>query len=238
MPVPMNDLVRLRNEYERRERRLSDSDTYSYFNPGHLFLVQGRQRAILKVMKCAGISSLSSKRILEVGCGAGGVLLEFLTYGAESTNLYGIDLLRGRLIKAHERLPGLSLVCADGQNLPYPDNLFDIVIQFTALSSVLDDKVKTKIAHEMLRVLKPDGFILWYDFWLNPFNTQTRGIKRHEVLRLFTDCKCQFWQVTLAPPLARKLVPISWLMSLLLEKCVLLNSHYVALIKPDGRFYA
>lgn len=233
-----NDLDRLRSEYERRDHHLAGSDVYSYFNSGNLFAVQGRQRIILNVLKSAGIVSLRDKRVLEVGCGEGGMLLEFLSYGAKSRDLYGMDLLARRLTKARERLSQLSLICADGQYLPYQNDSFDIVMQFTVFSSILDDEIKANIAREMLRVLKSDGIILWYDFWLNPINAQTRGIRPMEIRRLFAGCQCQFWRATLAPPLARKLVPCSWVMSLLLEKCALLNSHYVALIKPAERYYA
>ena len=42
------------------------------------------------------------------------------------------------------------------------------------------------MAEEMVRVLrKPDGLIVWYDFWLNPTNKQTRGIRPTEIKKLF-----------------------------------------------------
>jgi len=88
------------------------------------------------------------------------------------------------------------------------------------------------MALEMLRVLKPGGFVIWYDFWLNPTNKQTRGIKPAEIRQLFPRCKIQQKRVTLAPPIARRLVPFSWGLAYALESLKFLNSHYLALIQP------
>ena len=93
----LNDLSRLRIEYEDRERRLAGSDLYSWFNPAHLFAVQQRQKAVLGSLKNAGYSDLRDLRILEVGCGSGGVLSEYLCFGAMPQNLFGLDLLPDRL---------------------------------------------------------------------------------------------------------------------------------------------
>jgi hypothetical protein len=60
--------------------------------------------------------------------------------------------------------------------------------------------------------------ILWYDFWLNPSNLQTKGFRPAEIKRLFPTCRFEFQRLTLAPPLARRLVPFSWLLAALLEK--------------------
>jgi hypothetical protein len=84
----------------------------------------------------------------------------------------------------------------------------------------------------MLRVLRPSGLILWYDFWLNPVNPQTRGIRPAEIKRLFPNCRYEFHRITLAPPIARRLVPISWGLCLFLEGLKIFNSHYLVAIRP------
>jgi hypothetical protein len=92
--------------------------------------------------------------------------------------------------------------------------------------------MKKEIATDMLRVLKPGGLILWYDFWLNPTNPQTRGIRPAEIKRLFPNCTYEFHKITLAPPIARRVVPISWMLALFLESLKIFNSHYLAAIRP------
>lgn len=167
--------------------------------------------------------------MLEVGCGRGGVLIEYLSFG--TTSLSGIDLLADRVVEAKARLPQGVLSCADGQRLPFASGSFDLVMQYTAFSSVLDDTVKVNMAREMLRVLRPDGSIIWYDFWLNPTNSQTRGIRPAEIKQLFPGCVYTFRRVTLAPPIARRLVRVSWLACALLEKLRLFNTHYLVAIR-------
>jgi len=216
-----------------RERRLASSDIYSPFNLAHLFALQHRQRETLKLLRKLGFYPLQDKRILEMGCGRGGVLLEFLAYGATPTYLHGLDLLGDRVSDAHRNLPNLPLVNADGQRLPYPHETFDLVLQYTAFSSVLDDQVKASIAREMLRVVRRlNGAILWYDYWLNPTNPQARGIRPTEIRRLFPGCEYYFRRVTLAPPVVRHLVRVSWLFCSVLEKLKFLNTHYLVLIRP------
>jgi len=55
--------------------------------------------------------------------------------------------------------------------------------QFTVFTSILDISMKQSIAGEMLRVLKPDGIILWYDYYRNnPMNPDVRGVKKREIV--------------------------------------------------------
>lgn len=225
------DLIRLRKEYEDRKKRAKNKDVYSYWNKSSLFTIQQRQRKLVSTLKKYLDTSKQDRSILEIGCGAGGVLNEYMTLGLSSSKLFGIDLLHDRLVEAHEKFPKFGLSCADGQKLPYPNEYFDVVLQYTAFTSVLDDRIKQNMAHEMKRVLKEDGVIIWYDFWLNPTNPQTKGIKPKEIRSLFPGCEYHFNKVTLAPPLARRIVPFSWNVALILESFKIFNSHYLALIK-------
>jgi len=226
------DLDRLRREYDNRRLRLAGSDMYSPFNVANLFIIQQRQRAVLKQLRRHGFFPLENRRVLELGCGAGGILLEFLNFGASASTLHGTELLLDRVQIARARVSNLPLTCADGQDLPYARDSFDLSMQFTVFSSILDDTIRARLAGEMLRVTRPGGMILWYDFWLNPVNRQTMGMRPAEVRRLFPDCNLEFHKVTLAPPLARRLVPFSWGIALFLETLRLFNSHYLVLISP------
>jgi ubiquinone/menaquinone biosynthesis C-methylase UbiE len=230
----IDNLSRLRVEYEDRQRRLAGSDLYSWFNRANLFSLQQRQRAVLFSLKRLGYDGLTDLRILEVGCGGGGVLTEFLCYGATPENLYGLDLLEDRLFNAKRRLPATHFLQGDGSQLPLPAHTFDLVLQYTAISSILDPDLRRQMCAEMLRVLKPGGLILSYDFWLNPTNKQTRGLKLSEIRSSFPDCKIDHQCITLAPPITRKLAPISWGLCLFLESLKIFNTHYLAAIRPRG----
>ena len=230
-----DDLDRLREEYADREQRLAGSGIYSLYNPAHRFMVQSRSGEMLDMLGAEGIRSLDGLRILELGCGTGGVLLELISYGANPEELHGVDLLPDRVKAAHHALPHLPLSIADGQRLPYAAGTFDLVLQFTVFTSILDQRVRGNIAGEMLRVLdKNTGMILWFDYWLNPTNPQARGIRPSEVRDLFLGCRFTFRRITLAPPITRRLAPLSWTAAHLLEKLKLFNSHYLVAIRPKG----
>lgn len=229
-----NDLERMRRIYAERKRGDLDCKRYSRSNPANLFIFQQRQRQALKLLNNAGVD-LSACDILELGCGGGAVSLEFLSYGIDPARLHGVDYLFESLQTAKRKLSGSALVCANGEYLPYPKAAFDLIMQFTAFSSILDQEIRNHVASEMLRLLRPNGLILWYDFWLNPTNPQTRGIRPGEIRKLFPDCRYFFRKITLAPPIARLVVPISWPLAYFLESLKVFNSHYLVAIQPLGK---
>ena len=190
---------------------------------------------LLKMLKRHGFQELQDREILDVGCGYGANLRRFIDYGALPHNLWGTDLLPDRIARARSLNPGIDFRCGNSEELPYDDGSFDIVTQVTVFTSILDSNMKQNIAREMLRVLKPDGIILWYDYHMNnPQNPDVRGVGRNEVHELFPGCDIFLKKVTLAPPLARRLVPWSWTLAYLLESIPLLCTHYLGVICRQG----
>ncbi len=143
-----------------------------------------------------------------------------------------MDLLRWRIEGAKRELPSVSVVQADGRHLPYREKSFDLVMQFTVFTSILETSMRRAFASEMLRVVQPAGMILWYDYWLNPINHEVRGIRAKEVRSLFPNCKFRFKRITLAPPLTRWLAKYSWIGCHFLESLRILNTHYLVAIRP------
>jgi ubiquinone/menaquinone biosynthesis C-methylase UbiE len=225
------EIERIKEAYELRKNRIP-SQMYSFFNPANLFMIQRRECEILKILNKIGINSLENKRILDVGCGAGGELRNFIRYGALPENCFGIDLLPDRIESARKISPNIDFRCGDASTLPFEDKGFDIVLQYTVFTSILDDKIKEKIAREMLRVLTPNGIIVWYDFYVNnPKNSDVRGVKKGEIHRLFPRCKITLKRITLAPPVTRIIAPLSIMLCLALEKISFLRTHYIGIIK-------
>src|SRR4030042_454509 len=103
--------------------------------------------------------------------------------------------------------------------------------QFTMFTSILDISMKQSIAGEMLRVLKPDGIILWYDYYRNnPMNPDVRGVKKREIVELFRGCHIYLKRITLAPPLTRTIAPSTTILCAILEKVPFLCTHYLGII--------
>jgi SAM-dependent methyltransferase len=222
--------ARIREVYARR----GETDIrYSWFNPSYQFMMQQRERQMLAVLFRYGFSNLESRRILEVGCGTGQWLRDFLKWGARPENMTGIDLLSDRVSKAQQLCsPRMRIERANAAHLPFSDARFDLVLQSTVFTSILNSDLKRRIAAEMIRVAKSDGIILWYDYHVsNPRNSDVRGVKRREIYDLFPGCRINLKRITLAPPLCRLLAPYSYLMCCLLEKLPPLRSHYLGVIR-------
>jgi len=165
----------------------------------------------------------------------GGELINLIRYGARPENLFGIDLLEDRIMEARSLHSCINFSLGDASILPYSDKYFDIVMQFTVFTSILDKDMKKKIAEEMLRVLKPDGIILWYDYYVNnPRNPDVRGVKKKDIYELFPNCEIYLKRITLAPPLARLIASRSQLVCYILEKLKIFNTHYIGIIKKKA----
>jgi ubiquinone/menaquinone biosynthesis C-methylase UbiE len=224
--------ARIRAAYGRRSK---DDRRYSWFNPAYQLMAQDCERRILALLARFGFSDLQSKTTLEVGCGTGHWLREFVKWGVRPENVTGIDLLPDRVSRARQLCPpAVRIQCASAAHLPFSSESFDIVLQATVFTSILDENLKRQAAAEMLRVLKRDGLILWYDYHVNnPWNPDVRGVKRREIHKLFPNCRIDLARITLLPPLTRVLVPYSFLICQLLEKLPPLCTHYLGIIRKQ-----
>jgi len=237
------EAARIIEEYARRAREIP-TDYYSFFKRDILFSYQRRVQWVIRALRNSGISCLRDRVVLEVGCGRGDWLVDLETWGAQRKNLAGVELHPEKGKEAQARLgdqrdrsgrilsQGSDIRIGDASTLSWPTATFDIVIQSTVFSSILAREMKFAVASEMTRVLKPQGVILWYDLlYNNPKNPNVAGIKSKEIRELFPGFSLHLNRITLAPPIARRLVPISWMGALALEKLMFLNTHYLAILK-------
>jgi SAM-dependent methyltransferase len=236
------EIDRIKAEYARRAREIP-AERYSSAAPSEIFLRQSRERAVLKLLARAGALPLAGRRILDVGCGTGQWLADLETWGATRETLAGIDLLPDRADQARSRMAalqgtdgvlvsrGADIRLGDASELPWPQGSFDIVLQSTVFSSILDPAFRARVASEMARVLAPTGLILWNDLRVNnPRNPSVRGVRREELARLFPGFVVSGRRITLLPPLARRLVRLSFGAAQTIEALRLLNTHYVAVL--------
>jgi SAM-dependent methyltransferase len=99
-------------------------------------------------------------RVLEVGCGTGGLLVAAARVGR---SIVGVDIAARWLVVARRRLTDHGLVVpltvAEAERLPWPDGTFDTVVADSLLEH-LDDPVRA--LREWVRVLRPGGqLVLW-----------------------------------------------------------------------------
>lgn len=240
------EVDRILEEYGRRAQ-LVPAARYLPTEPSVLFMIHQRARVLLQMMRAEGLVPLAGRKLLEVGCGTGNWLADFEAWGVERGGIAAIELDPARGAQAQARFaalrdetgrllsPGANIRIGDASSLPWADASFDLVLQSTVFTSILDETMRTAVASEMMRVAKPEGAILWYDFFRdNPRNPAVRGVRRREILSLFPGRKVRMRRVTLAPPIARLVVPLSWTVAQLLEKARALNTHYVGIIRFPG----
>jgi SAM-dependent methyltransferase len=226
----VSEAERIREAYARRAA-LGLDERYSLAEPANRYLFRQRERGLLALLKRRGLLPLAGKRILDVGCGNGEVLRDFVRYGADLRLVAGVDLLPERVSGAARRMPPIACSVGDATALPFPDASFDVALQFALLSSVLDDETRRRIAAETLRVLRPRGALIYYDFIWNPGNRDVRGIGLAEVRALYPNCEIDASRVTLAPPISRRLARVSPTFCRLLEAIPWLCSHWLIAIR-------
>ncbi len=198
------------------------------------FLIQERQRHLVSLLHRHGFMPLSGHRILEVGCGTGKWLRELIALGADPAKVVGVELLPSSAARARRLCPEpVTIECSNAANLRFPSESFDIVLQATVFSAVLDSDMRDAIASEMLRVVRPAGLILWYDLIVeNPWNSCVHPLRKSDVRRMFPGCSLELQRVGLTPLIAQLLVPRSWRASSILSSASPLCTHYLGAIRP------
>jgi ubiquinone/menaquinone biosynthesis C-methylase UbiE len=206
---------------------------YGPTSAGDRYMTGRRDRSITDQLQRYGKFPLWGKLVLDIGCGSGWHLRRFVEMGMDPSNCYGIDLNGDRLTKARTLNAHMTFIEGSAENIPLPGGSVDIVTQFTAFSSMPSEQMQQAAAHEMLRLVKPDGIILWYDLRVrDPRNLRVTAMPAEKVKHLFAGCRVDLQSHTLAPPISRMLAPRSEIACLLLDKVPLFHTHYIATISP------
>jgi SAM-dependent methyltransferase len=220
---------------ERYARR-DVGDLYSPLRPEVWQAMQERQRGLIALLARHARRPLAELEVLEIGCGHGDNLLELLRLGFSPERLHGNELLPERAVRARQRLPAATPVQqGDALQMPLPDGGYDIVYQSTVFSSILDSGFQEQLAARMWAGLRPGGAVLWYDFTFdNPRNPDVRGVPLARVRALFPGGTISARRITLAPPIARRIVrlhPGAWRVCNALP---LLRTHVLAWIEKPA----
>lgn len=238
--APVREPDRVRSVFAARDRSRETQSRWQLSNPACLHFVQERERLLLALLLRHGFNAdrLERADVLSLGCGSGLELLDLVRYGAMPGRLVGLDLTRERLQRAKARNPAIALIEANAADVPFRAASFDLAFQFTLFTSVLESETRRRIAGEILRVLRPEGMIVWYDFWPdNPRNPDVRGIRAAEIRSLFPECTYDLHALTLPPPISRWLVPRSRLLADLMSRVPLLKSFYLVGIRKRHAAY-
>lgn len=130
--------------------------------------------------ECLNKHIVGKARVLDVCCGDGRSLKDILV---KSKNLYGVDNDTAAVLdsrKCFSGMPEVSIVLADGRDLPYRDFFFDNVICMNTVENFGDDR--HKFYAEMKRVLKDDGEIIISTYNEDAFEDRKRVYEGSGVL--------------------------------------------------------
>ncbi len=229
-----NETLLLKERYARRKTR-SLEIIYDPLSPAFFMGQQEKQRALVRLIKQERLYPVSDKKVLEIGCGSGGNLLDLLRLGFLPENLVGNELLEERSEMARHLLPtATKILCGDASKLTLPHESFDVVFQSTVFTSILDDDFQKKLADVMWSLVKPGGGVIWYDFTFNnPANPDVKGIPVKKIRRLFPQGRIKTWRLTLAPPISRRVTRIHPNLYTVFNSLIFLRTHVLCWISKS-----
>ena len=102
-------------------------------------------------------SNDSIQNFLDVGCGDGRWTSEINDY--LKTNSIGIDFSKRAIEFAKLISPDIEFKMHEGQDLPFPENTFDLCTTIEVIEHV-EDNFEIKFLKECARVLKPQGLLI------------------------------------------------------------------------------
>lgn len=128
--------------------------TETELRQGHAVLdLPSRNFKAMKIARLLGVTpDGSSKRMLEVGCGSGGISHWFGAAGAMGWEVEAVDVEDVRLAKE-----GFGFRIVEGTQLPFQSESFDVVISNHVIEHVGNAKAQVDHLREVRRVLRPDG---------------------------------------------------------------------------------
>lgn len=114
------------------------------------------------------VFEMKDRKVLDVACGRGAFACYYAkNFGARITGVdVNPDMIKSSVNRAKKE--GVEDITefrvADALNLPFPDNSFDVVVNECAVGLTSDPQ---KCLDEMVRVVKPEGFVVIHEsLWL------------------------------------------------------------------------
>lgn len=227
------DLESIRQTYQRYERE-GRYQRWDPRNPGNARIERDRDRALVDLV--ARSLPTTGGRVLDLGMGDGRLAEVARVAGLPIGLWTGVDLDPRAVEAAAAAAPWAHFVEASADRLPFDDASFDAVVASTLFSSLPSRQLEEAVASEIGRVLNGGGWLIWYDLrYANPANPSVHGLSRRVVGSLFPGWSIDLGSITLLPPLARRLGPLTRALYRPLHAFPLLRSHLVGRLRPrDG----
>jgi len=154
-------------------------------NPEVTFQTFALDRANIRALRRVPLDR-DTAQILDVGCGNGSSLLQFIRLGFLPENLSGVDTDPERIAAARANYPNIDFRLESAEALSWEDSSFDLVFESTLFVLLTSDELAADIASEMLRVTRPGGHIMLTDWrFSKPGSGFYKGMSRKRIRALF-----------------------------------------------------
>ena len=155
-----------------------DSDEFTFMNYGYVPLdpaepipdlmpAEEKDRCAIQLYHRLVLPArIEGKDVLEIGCGRGGGAA-YLARHLDPRSLTAVDLVKSsvRFCRRFHNVPGLRFERGDAEDLHFPDNSFDVVlnVESSHCYNYLD-----RFLSGVRRVLRPGGYFAFADFRVTP----------------------------------------------------------------------
>lgn len=133
--------------------------------------------------------NLSEIKLLDVGCGKGGMIEYFISQGFSAQNCYGVDLSAARISAAQQQLPDVNFICGDALHQQFSSHRFDLITSFDLYSHIAKENEIIAGLKNVSKSLASNGVFLWYDIYSKdhfnaPQNVDSWGFNKHQMIQL------------------------------------------------------
>lgn len=133
-----------------------------------------------------------NKKLLDLGCGNGGMIEFFIKRGFQANQISGIDLSNTRILRAQKQIPGAHFYTCDAINFSLDEKKFEIITAFDLFSHF---NTKEQIDQGLLNIrshLGENGLFLWYDIYsLDHFspnaNADAWGYNKEQIISFASE---------------------------------------------------
>jgi len=223
----------LKTTYRRKDASTEYHRQYLPLQPIAFGYRWQQLRCLANMLRTGGYEELEALSILDVGCGTGRLLGDLIGLGGEPRLMCGVDIMEHRLEKAISRYPAVNFLSTDGVTLPFRNESFDLVLQSVVFSSIGLPALQIKLATEMIRVLRPGGFIWWWDMF---YTVLEAGNQPLDPRKLFSDLPIRSKKVSWLPRPSEAIAKrrwrctVGWFVDIFAAK----PTHLAALIGPKA----
>jgi len=181
----MNINTETKNWYKNYYSKFGGNRNDIRTNKGVLYQTLASEVSLVKAVRQIKQSPLNLL-VLDVGCGSGANVFQFLRLNYQIENITGVDVNDERLAIAQRIYPNAHFILGDASKMQFEDNTFDLVYESGMFATLPDDTLCKSIADEMIRVCKVGGYILLIDWRIpKPNNPNYNALTKKKLVKFF-----------------------------------------------------